>query len=168
MDSVLTINGLGLPLFSARGCRQELVPIPNGHFRKTVNGDLCFIKLSDRQRYKTIIKCKDVNVPAFGNFRIGSIVKIDCIQSIWQNIEAGTQSIELIRDFVDGSVLVINENGQDVPFSLNGKKIELKSQNDSNLFVSFRPSLQMLITHFVAECNEWDLTHEWRLEAEEI
>ncbi len=168
MDSVLTINGLGLPPLSARGCKQELVPIPNGQFRKTVNGDLCFIKLSERQRYRTVIKCKDMNVPAFGNLRIGSIVKIDCIQSIWQNIEAGVQSIELIRDFVDGSVLVINESGQDVPFTLNGKKIELKSPNDSNLFVSFRPSLQMLITNFVSESSEWDLSHEWRLEAEEI
>lgn len=167
MESLLKIQGVGLPPFSARGCKQELVPIPNGVFRNTVNGKLMFLKTSDLQRYKTIIKCNDVNTPTLGNLFIGNEIEIECIQSIWQAVDPKTEKVELIRDYVPDSIVLINKNCKEFNFEINGLELSINPVCDEQLFVTFRPKLKMKITNFYSSNDEWELNSSWQLEAEE-
>lgn len=166
-ETLLTITNIGFPPLSARGCRQELIPIPNGEFRKTINGDLVFIKTSEEQKYKTVIKCSDMNCPATGNIWIGRVVEIGCIQNIWQNYDDYTADIELSRDPVDGSVVVIDSDGNHIKHDVDGRKVRLRAMGNGMIYVAFRPKMKMLITDFRIETNEWDLTSSWTLSAEE-
>ena len=168
METLLTISGVGLPPMSARGCKQELIPLPNGEFRKTVNGALVFVKTSEYQRYQTTIKCSDMNCPAVGNIWIGSKVEIGCIQSIWQNADSSEKIIYLSRTPVKGSVIVINSNNKLIRHTVEGSAVHILEEISGQIFISFRPILEMLITDFRVETNEWELKTSWILCAEEV
>lgn len=169
-ETLLTISGVGLPPMSARGCTQELIPIPNGEFRKTVNGALVFVKTSDYQRYRTIIKCSDMNCPAVGNIWMGSKVEIGCIQNIWQNADSSCHSIKLLKIPADNSVVVIDEQQRYLKHILDEESVVhiLDDNISGQIFISYRPKLDMLITDFRVETNEWELKTSWILCAEEI
>lgn len=167
-ESVLSISNIGFPPLSLRGCTQELSPIPNGEMKKTVNGDLVYIKHSEIQKYKTVIRCKDTNCPALGNLGVGSIAVISCIQNIWQQCDSATEEIELSRTPADNSIVVINNDGTKLKYKSNGRKIQVLNKTDGEIFISFRPCLTMLITDFKTETDEWNLSTSWSISAVEM
>lgn len=168
-ETTLVITNIGFPPLSARGCKQELIPIPNGELKKTVNGDLVFVKSSNIQKYKTTIRCSDATCPAMGNIWIGSTVNIACIQSIWQSYEEKQEVITLSRQPVDGSVIVLDRSGNNINHTIDGNEVSILDQKiDPPIFVSFRPWISAVITDFKTETDEWELTSNWTLSAEEV
>lgn len=158
----------GLPQERARNCVQELLPIANGNFKKSVNGNLLFVETSKRQKYRSVISCSDSLSPIIDKIWIGSQINVGCIQNLWQIIRPGETILDLIRPAVSESIHVVNNLGQTVHYSVSGKRILLKKSSDQKTFVSFRPWLTMLVTNFSMKTNEWEMESGWKLESEEI
>ncbi len=158
----------GLPQERARNCVQELTPIANGNFKKSVNGNLLFLETSQRQKYRSVIFCSDSQSPIIDKIWIGSQINVGCIQSLWQIIRPGETILDLIRPAVSDSIHVINTLGENVMHSISGNRILLKKSSPQKTFVSFRPWLTMLVTNFSMKTNEWKMESGWELESEEI
>jgi len=158
----------GLPQERAKKCVQELFPIANGEFKKSVNGNLLFVETSDRQTYRSVISCGDLFSPIIDKIWIGTQINVGCIQNLWQVIYPGETEVDLIRPAVANSINVIDHLGQNVSYSVLGNRIVLKKPSDQKIFVSFRPWLTMVVTNFSMKTNEWAMECGWRLESEEI
>ncbi|MDR2681438.1 MAG: hypothetical protein LBB29_00080 [Holosporaceae bacterium] len=169
-ETNLILGISGLPPESARNCTQELHPIPNGEFKKSVNGDLLFLKSSENKKYKSVISCRDINFPIIDSVWIGSQMNVGCIQNLWQSIEPGKQKIRLIRPVVRDSINVLNAAGDHIKFTFNDdtNEVELLKKYDEKIFVSFRPWLIMTVVDFSFETNEWNMNGEWKIVLEEI
>lgn len=158
----------GLPQERTRNCVQELFPVANGEFKKSINGNLIFVETSDRQKYRSIISCNDLNSSIIDKIWIGTQINIGCIQNLCQVIRPGETVLDLIRPAVANSIRVINHLGQSVSHSVLGNQIILQKPNDQKIFVSFKPWLTMLVTNFSMKTNEWKMENGWKLESEEI
>lgn len=167
-ETGLIFGIMGLPPESARNCVQELFPIPNGEFRRSVNGKLMFLETSERKKYRSIISCKDVNSPIVDSLWIGSQITIGCIQNLWQLIKPGTTSVRLIRPAVEGSISALNNFGETIPFQIrNNNEVLINKEYSEKIFVCFRPWLTMYVTDFQMETNEWNMSGSWKVTLEE-
>jgi hypothetical protein len=167
-ETNLILGVAGLPPESARNCVQELSPIPNGEFRKSINGNLLFLETNERRRYKSVISCKDTNSPIIEGIWVGSQLSVGCIQNLWQVINPGELKLHLIRPAVDGSVCVVNNLGDAIPFRLTDNEVELFKTFTDKIFVCFRPWLVMKVINFSLETDEWNMSGGWKLLLEEI
>ena len=167
-ETNLILDISGFPPESARNCTQELKPIANGEFKRSVNGDLMFLETTERKKYHSVISCTDINTPIVDRLWIGSQLSVGCIQNLWQSIAPQQTKITLIRPAVAGSVSVVNNFGEQIPFRQVDNNIELYKPYDEKIFVSFRPWLTMQVINFSMTTKEWDMEGGWRLELEEI
>lgn len=167
MSSALIIQVGAAPPYSCDNCVQELITAPNGYFTRSINGKLIFCKTSDRQRYRSIITCRDYHT--LSGVWAGMRVRIGCVQSIWQH--STSPQIQLTRDYVADSLEVVDPEGNTVPFECKGNVVCVDRSSyadDVTLYVSYRPWLDMHITDFKSEYCEWGMTCTWRLELEEV
>jgi hypothetical protein len=167
-ESNLMLGVVGLPPESARNCIQELSPIPNGEFKKTINGNLLFLETSERKRYRSVITCKDVNSPLVDGIWIGSQITVGCIQNLWQAINPGELQVRLIRPAVDRSVCAVNNFGDPIKFNFSDNEVKLQQVREERIFVCFRPWLTMQVIDFSLETDEWGMSGGWKLILEEI
>jgi hypothetical protein len=168
-ESNLIFDGFEMPPESARNCVQELYPIPNGEFKKSINGNTLFLESTERRRYRSAIFCRDVNALIIEGIWIGSQIKVGCIQTLWQSINAGETTIRLTRPAVDKSVCALDCSGNPVKFNLqNNVDVKLNEAPKEKIFVCFRPWLTMKIIDFSLETNEWGMSGGWKLILEEI
>ncbi|MDR0677207.1 MAG: hypothetical protein LBF57_00835 [Holosporaceae bacterium] len=169
MEETNLILGLsGIPPQSARNCRQELFPIPNGEFKKTVNGNTLFLETTERKRYRSIISCKDVNSPIIDGIWVGSQINVGCIQNLWQGLNPGETKISLVRPAVAGSVCAVNNFGDKIKFKLIDNEVELYREYQERIFICFRPWMIMQVVNFSLETDEWEMSGGWKLTLEEI
>lgn len=167
-ETNLILDITGFPPESARNCTQELYPVSNGEFRRSVNGELMFLETTQRKKYHSIISCNDVNTPIIDKLWIGSQLNVGCIQNLWQSIPPQTTQITLIRPAVAGSVSAVNNFGEPIPFKQMDNEIQLYQPYEEKIFVSFRPWLNMQVINFSMTTTEWDMEGGWKLELEEI
>ncbi|MDR1561243.1 MAG: hypothetical protein LBS23_02710 [Holosporaceae bacterium] len=167
-ETNLMLGVAGLPPESARNCVQELTPIPNGEFKKSINGDLLFLETSERKRYKSIITCKDVNSPLADGIWVGSQIMVGCIQNLWQAINPGEMKIRLIRPAVKESICAVNNFGDPIKFKQTDNEVELYNACEEKIFVCFRPWLAMRVIDFSLETDEWGMSGGWKLILEEV
>jgi len=170
METVLTFSIGGLPPFSARGCVQTLKPVQLGKMVRTVNGELLHLG-PKTLKYKSIIEAKDKSVLAVDNFSPGSHVRVGCIQRLWEKIEGGARHT-ITREDVPGSVSVLDDDQNIIPFSQVGTQITLDNYDNlpagNAYFVTYRPYLDMRITDFSLKTKEWSMETEWNLFLDEI
>ncbi|MDR2724447.1 MAG: hypothetical protein LBB25_04615 [Holosporaceae bacterium] len=167
-ETNLILGVAGLPPESARNCQQELSPIPNGEFKKSINGDLLFLETNERKRYRSVISCKDTNSPVIEKLWVGSQLSVGCIQNLWQVLNPGERKIRLIRPAVADSVCVVNKIGDAVPHTLMDDEIELQKTYAEPIFVCFRPWLSMRVVSFSLDTDEWGMSGGWKIILEEI
>ncbi|MDR1982797.1 MAG: hypothetical protein LBQ08_03310 [Holosporaceae bacterium] len=167
-ETNLILGFSGLPPESARNCTQELSPIPNGEFRKSINGDLLFLETTERRRYRSIISCKDTNSPIISGIWVGSQISVGCIQNLWQVINPGELKVGLVRPAVEDSICVINNLGDAIKFRATNDEVELRKTYEEKVFVGFRPWLIMKVINFSLETDEWGVSNGWKLILEEI
>ncbi|MDR1361865.1 MAG: hypothetical protein LBJ16_01455 [Holosporaceae bacterium] len=168
IETNLMLGIEGLPPESARNCVQELFPIPNGEFKRSINGDLLFLESSEKKKYRSVISCRDVNSPLADKIWIGSRISVGCIQNLWQSIVPGEVKIQLLRPPVQDSVLAFNAAGDPERFILSDNALELLESSTEKIFVSFRPWLSMNVIDFSMETDEWAMTGCWKLTLEEF
>jgi hypothetical protein len=167
-ESNLILGVAGLPPESARNCVQELSPVSNGEFRKSINGNLLFLETTERKRYRSVITCKDVNSPLVDGIWVGSQILVGCIQNLWQAVNPGELKMQLIRPAVAGSICAVNNYGDPIKFRLRDNEVELYRPHEEKIFVCFRPWLTTRVMDFSLETDEWRVSCGWRLVLEEI
>ena len=172
MQTQLIINRGGFPPFSARGCRQVLQPRLTGELRRTINGELHYTGQKHHHKYISTITCHDKTVPALEGLWRGELVKVACIQHLWQEVDVQNNNkitVKLERHAVQESVNVIDEVGREIAFNhQQPDSVEINNQEKCNkVYVCYRPYLQMYITKFHVHTDEWDQKCEWRLDLEE-
>ena len=167
-ETNLILGVAGLPPESARNCQQELSPIPNCEFKKSINVDLLFLETHERKRYKSVITCKDINSPIIDGIWVGSQISVGCIQNLWQAINPGESKVRLIRPAVEGSVCAVNNLGDAIPFRLVDDEVEFNKIHYEKIFLCFRPWLIMLVINFSLDTDEWGMSGGWKIVLEEI
>ncbi len=169
METELTLSLGGLPPLSARGCYQEITPVAQGLWRRTLNGTLIYIGSEDI-KYNTFISCKDKTVIATESFIPGRPMEVGCIQRIWQKVDPcrNNTPIQLQKAFISGSVVAVNKLGKSLNIQrVLGQEVVLNDRNET-VFLSYRPVLKMMIKDFKLHIDEWGMTSGWSLVMEEI
>ena len=169
METDLILSVGGLPPLSARGCVQELMPINNGTFRRTINGVL--LHLGHELKYRSIITCEDKTSLATQGLMPGSLVRVGCIQRLWQKVN-GEETVTLEREAIEGSVWAVDSNQQSIAIrQIVGQSVDLmpfSTPTDGECFITYRPWLIMRVITYSLTTHEWGLKTGWRLELEEI
>lgn len=148
MQTQLILDFKPFPPRSIRNCTQELVMTNTAKPQRALDGKL--VVFDTKQKFRTKITCKDRN-PLF--LSVGSVIKIGCIQYIWQAVSSD-KSFEPLRKSVDKSLSFWNKKGE--------------KTDKSPVLASFRPLVEMYITYFSSQIHEWNRECSWILEAEEI
>ena len=139
-DTLLVLSGIGIPTYSARGLTQTLQPIEAaGSQRRTVNGTLVDLSLSQFRKYRSTIRCSDMEAPALDGIWPGHVVTVDCVVELSHPNSAFED-----RTPVAGSVRI------------------------EGSFTFYRPRLVMQVIGHSIEKNEWGAVTGWTLELEEV
>ena len=128
-----------LSAFSARGVKQSLEWIETARPRRTINGELINVVPEQFHKYKSSIRCDDINTPSLdGAFR-GRTVQVDCVAEL---------------SYPSGG-------------SAN-RPVVLDSAVDANGTVTYRPSLLMMVMDIRNELDEWNRVVAWEIDLEEV
>ncbi|MBY0281712.1 MAG: hypothetical protein K2W94_06090 [Alphaproteobacteria bacterium] len=169
METELILSVGGFPPLSARGCKQELIPVPQGNLRRTINGELVMVGGQDL-KYKSTVKCDDKTAFATDGLYPGCEVMLGCVQRLWQKVKEAPENtpITLERYPVKGSVVVMDENQKQIAIrEMDGKKIQLEDRAQT-YYISYRPWLNMRTVTYSLNTDEWGIKGGWSLEMEEI
>jgi hypothetical protein len=138
----LTLSGIEVPPFSARGLQQTLEPLDqSSNIMRTWNGALRDLTLPAFRKYRSTISGDDQNPPACDGVWQGQIVTVGCIVHLsYKNGTGGAPH----RPAVAGSSYV------------------------QGAFTFYRPELVMMVMSFEQEEDEWEASVSWSLELEEV
>lgn len=140
-ETVLSITGFGLTPYSARGIQQTLEPISqSAAMRRTVNGALVDVSAPEFRKYRSVVSCEDMNVPAIDGVWPGQSVTVDCACELSYLTSGGTPA----RTVVSGS-----------------------SRTEGS-YTFYRPRLTMRIVAFNQALDETGAVLSWTLELEEV
>jgi hypothetical protein len=139
--TLLVLDGIGIPLYSARGLTQTIKPIDQAaQTRRTLNGILKDLSYSQFRKLTTTLSCKDQRPPSLNNVWPGTTVTMHCVQRLTYPV-GGTP----MRPAVIGSTI---------------------QEGD---FVSYLPILQvMLVKPWELSTDEWPADVTWQSEWEEV
>jgi hypothetical protein len=139
-DTLLILDGIGVPLYSARGLQQTLAPIAAAaNLRRTVNGSLRDVSFEPFRRYGSRISCTDQRAPAVDGIWPGMAVIVHCVEELCYPVGGMPQ-----RSEVSGSSRT--EDG----------------------FVFYRPVLNMLVTTLTMQIDEYSADVQWSMDLEEV
>jgi hypothetical protein len=137
--TILKIIGMGIPLYSARGCTQTYQPIAAAKvLRRTINGDLVDVSYSQFDKYSTEITCKDMRAPSLDGVWPGREVTVWCVAEL-----VAPSGQPITRQVVTGSDYT--EDG----------------------FYHYRPILDMRMVEYQVGVEEWAASVNWKLQLEE-
>lgn len=140
-QTLLVLSSMGVPLYSARGLRQTLTPIPAaGFLLRDINGELCDFSNPDFAKYSSTISGADVRSPAADGVMPGMLLTVDCIVELAYPTATGTPS----RNVVSGSSYTEGD------------------------FTRYRPQLTMRVTGLDIDTDEWNAAVNWSLSLEEF
>lgn len=142
--TVLSLSGIGVPPYSARGLTQTLAPIgASQQMRRTINGALRDFSGSQFQKYASTISGTDQQPPACDGVWPGKSVLVNCIAELCISGTV-TDPGALGRTPVSGSIR--HESG----------------------FTFYRPQLTMRVVNFSLGRREWDAEVTWSMDLEEV
>jgi len=138
-ETLLTISGMGVVPYSARGLTQSLTPIASAmQMRRTINGNLVDVSLPQFRKYSSTISGRDQKSPAIGGVWPGKTVTVECISEL--AVSGGSAD----RTAVTGSTYT--EDG----------------------ITYYRPVLTMLVVGYSVETDEYGAQVGWTLALEEV
>lgn len=137
--TLLTLSGVGVAPYSARGLSQSLEPISQAsQLVRTINGALIDISAPQFRKYRSSISCSDHQAPALSGIWPGMEVTVECV------CELGIGDGSAERPAVTGS-----------------------TYTDGGI-TYYRPVLQMRVTGFNQTKDEYGHVTSWQLDLEEI
>lgn len=138
--TLLRLQGIGVPPYSARGLSQTLAPIDQAaNSARTVNGDLDDLSFSGFKKYKSTITGSDQQPPNVNGIFPGMVITVDCVAEISMD-EGATPN----RPIVPGSEIT------------------------EGAHTTFRPRLQMMVMAFQLSHDEYGRQIDWTMDLEEI
>jgi len=138
-ETVLSLLGLGVPAYSARGLTQTLEPLDQAtSLARTINGELIDLSRAEFRKYKSTISGTDQRPPSCDGLWPGRQIVVDCIEELAYP-DGGTP----LRPVVAGS-----------SFSESG-------------FTYYRPRLTMVVTDFQLSRDEYGAQVGWSMSLEE-
>ena len=138
--TLLRLDGIGVPSYSARGLRQSYTPIQQAsQVRRTVNGALKDISFDGFKKLQTTITGSDQMPPAVDGVWPGLQVTVECLFEL-SYLVGGTPS----RPVVTGSSRTVGN------------------------FVFYRPILTCRIVSFNVDTDEYEAQVGWSMGLEEI
>ena len=141
MSDMLTLTGIGVPPYSARGASQTLEPIGSSQqLRRTINGELIDISRAEFRKYRSTISCVDQQPPAVDGVWPGQVLTVGCISELSYKTSGGVPA----RNVVAGST---------------------RSEGD---YTFYRPSLTMRVVSFSQDTDEYGAEVSWSLQLEEV
>jgi hypothetical protein len=142
-DTLLTISGLGVFQYQARGMTQELEHIRQSMDQeRDINGNLLDLSNPAFRKYSTKLHCSDVDAPP------------------WDNLWPGQGPIT-----IQCAVSLCYEYGN--PGS-PGREVVSGSMYRQGNYVFYRPILYCLVSSYDVDFDEWKCTYSWSLSAEEV
>lgn len=142
-DTVLVLEGIGVVPYSTRNATQTLEPIAQAgaNIYRDVNGDLHNVGSTSFQKYKSTISCVDQRPFAADGVWQGKLVTVSCIATL---------------AYLDAS----DASPQRTPVS-NSSVVE-------GDWIIYRPKLDMMVTGFSIQTNEYGAEVSWRMDLEEV
>jgi hypothetical protein len=138
-ETVLSLLGLGVPAYSARGLTQTLEPLDQAtSLARTINGELIDLSRAEFRKYKSTISGTDQRPPSCDGLWPGRQIVVDCVEELAYP-DGGTPQ----RPVVVGS-----------SFSEEG-------------FTYYRPRLTMVVTDFQLSRDEYGAQVGWSMSLEE-
>ena len=138
--TLLRLQGMGVPPYSARGLTQTLEPIDQAaSYGRTANGVLVDLSFSGFRKFKSNISGTDQKPPAVNGRWPGQIITVDCI----------TELSMPVGGIPDRTV---------VPDSLHTE----------GAFSTYRPRLTMMVLLFSISHDEYGAQVSWSLDLEEV
>lgn len=138
--TLLVLEGMGVPLYSARGIVQSLEPIEAASdLKRTINGALKDLSIGQFQKYRSSINCNDQQSPALDGIWPGAQITVHCISELSYEFGGSPQRTE-----ISGS-----------------------SRQEGD-FVFYRPILVMRVTSFNQRTDEYGAQTSWSMTLEEI
>lgn len=139
--TLLVLDGMGVPPYSARGITQTLSPIAAAaQMRRTVNGELVDLSASQFRKYASSISCNDQQSPAVEGIWPGMIVDVSCAAELSFETSTGGASREIVAG----------------------------SEREEGDFTFYRPKLRMMVVAFEVSRDEWGASVGWRMDLEEV
>lgn len=147
-DTLLVIEGIGLPPRAALGLDQTLEPVNEStSLMRTVDGALDDLSLSQFRKYKSKISCTLFESPALDGIWPGQQVVVHCVPELSYEEPSG---------------------GETVPGEGAARTIVTGSVRTRDGFVYYRPKLTMRVVSFDIKRDEYGATTGWSLELEEV
>ena len=141
MSDVLTLSGIAVPPYSARGASQTLEPIQGSQqLRRTINGELIDISRAEFRKYRSTISCADQQPPAIDGVWPGRVLTMGCISELSYLTAGGVPA----RPVVAGS------------------------SRTEGAYTFYRPSFTMRVVSFSQDSDEYGAEVSWSLELEEV
>lgn len=140
-ETLLTLTGMGIPPYSARGIRESLTTIGEAtHLERTVNGAILDLSPPQMRKYRLSLECEDINPPA--------------LNAVWPG--KVTLTVEAITELSFVTAVGFPE-----------RTPVIDSTRTEGLFTFFRPVLTMRVIAFSVDWDEWLAKVAWKLELEE-
>lgn len=142
-ETLLIMSTIGVPLYSARGLTQTLTPVSAAkpEPRRTVNGELRWLGLTQMQKYDSLITCTDQEAPSFDGVWPGMAVLVNCVQELAYLTAGGSPG----RTVVPGSTPRV-----------------------SGGFTYYYPQIAFMVLDFEQGMDEYQHDYQWRLSLREI
>ena len=138
---MLTLSGIGVPPYSARGLTQTLEPIDaSSQLRRTVNGALVDLSYEPFRKYKSTISCQDQAPPAIDGVWPGQIVTVECVAELCFVTAGGSPARLMVEE----------------------------SERTEGAFTFYRPILTMRVTGFSVSRDEYGSSVNWHMQMEEV
>lgn len=145
-ETLLVLSGMGIAPFSCRGAQQTLEPIDAAaNLRRTINGSLVDLSVSEFRKYKTSISCSDQLPPALEGVFPGTVLIVDCIAELsYQDLSPPSSPAPPLREVVSGS------------------------DHTEDGFVFYRPRLTTRVVSLSYTTDEYGAKVDWQLDLEEV
>ena len=142
-DTLLIMNTIGVPLYSARGLQQDITPVAEAkpQPRRTINGELRWLGLNQMRKYESTITCTDQQAPAFDGVWPGMAVLVNCVQEL-----AFRTGESPHRTVVPGTTPRVTPDG----------------------FTYFRPQIAFMVVDYNTSMGEYAHLYQWKLTLREI
>ena len=141
--TLLVMSTIGVPLYSARGLTQVLTPAPEAKPtpRRTINGELRWLGLSQMRKYDSTITCVDQQAPALDGIWPGQAVLVNCVCELaYRTGEAPDRTI------VPGTTPRATEDG----------------------FTYYYPQIAFMVVDYSTAMDEYAHQYQWQLSLREI
>lgn len=144
-STLLRLDPIGVPPYSARGIRQTLGPVDGAaQLARTVNGELIDLADDGFRKYRSNITCTDQQMPALDGVWPGMELTVDCIIEKAYLTSGGSPDREVAGTTDDPAT---------------------RTEGD---FTFYRPRLQMRVVDYREDFDEWGAECNWSLDLEEI